>query len=194
MSSTGTSSAVSLQFSSFSYSFIAYIFLCIVIGLGTTVMLMQSGRPIAGIICLVLFVFIFIFYGRRWFGKSSVGGYSGSWPPMINMCPDYLLYYKRNGKDTCVDLVGVNRSKGMLMPWTQGESPENPPANDAKYFNYVYKAGMTSDQIKVICDAALQSGLTWEGITNGESCTYNPPSQVLGPGSAAGPTTCAPAR
>jgi len=191
MSSTGTSSAVSLQFSSFSYSFIAYIFLCIVIALGTTVMLMQTGRPIAGIICLVLFVFIFIFYGRRWFGRNSTGSYSGTWPPIINMCPDYLLYFNRNGKDTCVDLVGVNRSKGALMPWTQGESPENPPANDAKYFMYVYKAGMNPADIQVLCDAALASGLTWEGITNGESCTYNPPSQVLGPGSVA-QTTCAP--
>jgi hypothetical protein len=194
MSSTDTTTAIS--FSSFSYSFIAYIFVCIVLGLGTTMMLMQSARPIAGVICLILFIFIFIFYGRRWFGKNLTGSYSGTWPPIINMCPDYLLYFKRTvgGKpvDTCVDLVGVNRSATALRPWIKGDSPENPPADDAKYFMYVYKAGMNSSDIQKLCDAAQQAGLTWEGITNGESCTYNPPSQVLGSNSVTSPTTCAP--
>lgn len=166
------------------YYFIAYIFLCIVIGLTVSMRLFQSNRSVAGLITVIMFIFIFIFYGRRWFYNNSVlGQYAGSWPPIINTCPDYLLYFKRNGKDTCVDLLGVNRSGGLLRPWAKDDNPTNPPADDAKYFNYTYKAGMNPKDIQVLCDVAMQSGLTWEGITNGEHCTYNPPSVVLGPDS-----------
>jgi hypothetical protein len=91
---------------------------------------------------------------------------------MINMCPDYLVYFKRGNKDTCVDLLGVNRSNGSLQAWSKDDTPSNPPQTDAKYFNYVYKPGMTAAQLKQACDAAMQNGLTWEGITNGESCTF----------------------
>lgn len=31
---------------------------------------------------------------------------------------------------------------------------------------------MTEDDLKGLCSAALSAGLTWEGITNGESCTF----------------------
>ena len=168
------------------YYFIAYIFLCIVFGLTVNMQLFQSGRTWAALFCLVLFILIFIFYGMRWFSNGSVlGTYTGSWPPIINMCPDYLLYFKRGKVDTCVDLVGVNRSGGLLRPWSKGDNPTNPPADDAKYFPYVYKTGMNPSDIQTLCTMAQQAGLTWEGITNGESCTYNPPSTVLGAAAAA---------
>ena len=89
--------------------------------------------------------------------------------------------------DTCIDLIGVNRSNGALFPWSQDDSTSNPPSNSNKYFPFIYKAGMSQNQLKVLCNAAQQLGLTWEGITNGESCSYAPPSQVLGP-NAAGPS------
>jgi len=164
------------------YYFIAYIFLCIVIGLTVAMKLFQSSRSIAGIISLILFIFIFVFYGRRWFKNNTViGQYTGTWPPIINTCPDYLVYFKRNGKDTCVDLLGVNRSGGLLRPWARDDNPENPPADDAKYFRYIFRPKMHPKDMRILCNAAMQSGLTWEGITNGEHCTYIPPPVVLGP-------------
>jgi hypothetical protein len=88
------------------------------------------------------------------------------------MCPDYLVYYKTaTRRDTCVDLIGVNRSGGSLKSWTK-EDANNPPQDSAKYFPYVYKPGMTGDKLRELCNAAMQYGLTWEGITNGESCTF----------------------
>ena len=154
------------------YSFIAYIFLCIVIGLGIFSMLTNSGRAWSAVSFLVLSILIFVFYGLRWFGNTdSKTNYGGSWPPIINMCPDYLVYYKRSGtSDSCVDLIGVSRGSS-LVPWT-ADDIKNPPQQANKYFNFVYKPTMTAEQVAGLCNQAMQAGLTWEGITNGESCTY----------------------
>jgi hypothetical protein len=154
------------------FSFIAYIFICIVIGLGAFTQLNNSGRTWSAILCLILFILIFVFYGMRWFqGTTSKFTYSGSWPPIINMCPDYLVYYKNGRQDTCIDLTGVNRSSGALQTWTK-EEINNPPLNPNKYFPHVYKPALTGDKLKELCDKAMEYGLTWEGITNGESCTF----------------------
>ena len=173
------------------FPFIAYIFISIVIGLGVPMKIFQSGRMWAALIFLVLSIFIFIFFGTRWFSTGNVvGSYTGSWPPIINTCPDYLVYFKKGGMDTCIDLIGVNRSGGALASWSQDDSPQTPPPATNKYFPMVYKAGMGNDQLQVLCNAAQQLGLTWEGITNGESCSFASPSQVLGPDGSAVNTSC----
>jgi hypothetical protein len=154
------------------YYFIAYVFLCIVVGLFGFTTLNNSGRMWSAILVLILFILIFIFYGLRWFtGTTSVFSYKGSWPPIINMCPDYLVYYKNGATDTCIDLVGVNNSAGRLQAWSK-EELNNPPQAADKYFNYVYKPGMKPDELTTLCKQAQEAGLTWEGITNGESCTF----------------------
>jgi hypothetical protein len=155
------------------YSFIAYIFLCIVIGLGTFTQLSNSNRLWAGFLSLILFILIFVFYGMRWFrGTTSVFSYTGGWPPVINMCPDYLVYFKNGPMGAaCVDMVGVNTSGGALKVFTQ-EDITNPPQDPAKYFQGVYKPGMSANQLKGLCDSARRLGLTWEGIYNGDSCVY----------------------
>jgi hypothetical protein len=180
-------------FSKIDYAFIAYIFLCAVLGLTTVVRLLQTGRLWSSVLCGILFILIFVFFGRRWFYNNRFAGtYSGVWPPLINTCPDYLVYFNRSGVDTCVDLIGVNRSGGSLRSWGRGDTPENPPVDAAKYFNYIYKPTMTQDELQNLCDVAQKAGLTWEGITNGDSCTFGTPSTVIGPNS--GPSSCPPAR
>lgn len=160
------------------FSLIAYVLLCIVVGLTVFQQLSGSGRTWSAIITLILFILIAVFFGMRWFGENPTRVYKGVWPPIINMCPDYLVYYKNGMTDTCVDMIGVNRSGGVLRSWTKEDSPANPPADDTKYFKHVYKPGMTEAQLKELCKATMDAGLTWEGITNGESCTYSPPSKV----------------
>jgi hypothetical protein len=163
-----------------SWSLIAYIFLCIVVGLGSFVTINNSGRSITAIVSLILFILIFVLFGLRWFrGGVSVFAYQGVWPPIINMCPDYLVYYKKGTTETCIDLLGVNRSGGALKTWSKEDNPSNPPEDSAKYFPYVYKPGMTLGQLQTLCDAARNTGLTWEGITNGESCTFTSSQNVI---------------
>jgi hypothetical protein len=155
------------------FSFIAYILISVVLGLTLFTTLNNSGRTWAGIVTLILTILILVFYGMRWFrGTETVFTYTGNWPPIINMCPDYLVYFRRGTQDTCVDLLGINRSDGALMPWNKDMNPQNPPAEDKFYFPFVYRAGMTGAQLKTLCEKAMQFRLTWEGITNGESCTF----------------------
>jgi hypothetical protein len=162
------------------FSFIAYILLTIVVCLSTFSKLNNSDRLWAGILTLILFVLIFVFYGMRWFrGTTSVFSYSGSWPPLINMCPDYLVYFKRGAEDTCVDLIGVNRSNGGLKRWAKEDTPANPPGDPSKYFPFVYKPGMDQKALANLCRKTMDAGLTWEGITNGESCTFQANQKVL---------------
>lgn len=162
------------------YSFIAYILVVIIVCLGTFSSLNNSDRLWAAILTLVLFVLIFTFYGMRWFrDTTSVFSYTGSWPPIINMCPDYLVYFKRGNQDTCVDLIGVNRSNGGLKRWAKEDTPANPPGDSSKYFPFVYKPGMTDKELANLCRKTMDAGLTWEGITNGESCTFQSREKVL---------------
>jgi hypothetical protein len=169
-----------MAWTGWSYSLVAYIFVSIVLEFTLLTTLLQSGRMIAGILGLLLVLGVLILFGMRWFGTSSTSPYKGAWPPIINMCPDYLVYFKNGGADTCVDLGGVNRSNGALKAWTKEDSPAQPPSDPTKYFNYIYKRGMSEVEITALCRAAMSAGLTWEGITNGESCTYLPRSTVGG--------------
>jgi len=155
-----------------SWGLISYILFCIIVGLTIFMQLLDSGRVLTSILCLILSILIFVFFGLRWFpnGKSSVFSYNGPWPPLINTCPDYLVYFKNGQKDTCIDLLGVSQN-GNLKPWTKGDNPKNPPPESTgKYFPYTYKPGMTIAQLNVLCENTRAMGLTWEGITNGESC------------------------
>jgi hypothetical protein len=70
-------------------------------------------------------------------------------------------------------MLGVSRTGG-LKPWTKEDNPKNPPQDQEKYFMAVYKPGMSEDELQNLCNKAMTAGLTWEGITNGESCTFRP--------------------
>jgi hypothetical protein len=156
---------------SIDFSFILYIFLVFVVGLGLFRNLSSSGRTVSAIITLILCILIFIFFGLRWFRDTkAVGGYKGQWPPIINMCPDYLVYYKRaSGQDTCVDLLGVSTT-GTLKPWSEDDQAL-PPADESKYFPHVYRPGMSAAELNRLCSASKDAGLTWEGIFNGDGCS-----------------------
>lgn len=162
------------------YYLIAYIFLVLIVIFQAASSLFGSGRTWSGIIVLIVFILIFTFYGMRWFrGDKFVGAYSGAWPPVINTCPDYLTYFKKplsNGRfqDTCVDLIGIQRTgaSSTLQPWGASDNPSNPPGGNEKYFSFVYRPGMAANDLQNLCSKSQEYGLTWEGITNGESCTF----------------------
>ena len=102
------------------FTFLLYIFLSFVVGIGGAYGLVQMERPIAGILYLVGAIAILIFFGLRWFtGDSLRMGKveTKSWPPAINLCPDFLSIYERtiNGskEKVCVDLIGVATQGGI---------------------------------------------------------------------------------
>jgi hypothetical protein len=128
---------------------------------------------------------LLILYGLRWFGTESSLLSQGpvQWPPLVNTCPDYLTYYKRKKEDgtmeeTCVDTVGVSRNATLKQFTTDG----SPPSGENFYFPLATKSSDVVARNAELCQRAITFGLTWEGITNGESC-------VLPDGSKASPSS-----
>ena len=124
---------------------------------------MLIGAGMYGVGAIVLF----IMFGLKWFvtENSLLSQTPVKWPPVINTCPDYLTYYETtlSGTSTqkvCVDTLGISPT---LIKFNPKES-NNPPGC---YFSL---QTTTTDPKKELCERAMQYGLTWEGITNSESC------------------------
>jgi hypothetical protein len=155
---------------------ILYILFCIAVGLGGTVGLFRMNRALAAATYLVLSILIFVFFGLRWF-VYAVGDVS-KWPPVVNTCPDYLTSYQRTVGDqtitTCIDLVGVSTNGSI----SQFPSSGNPPSENSFYFPMnVSSSARLTDSINKLCDYTRSSGLSWDGIINGQACvTSNDPN------------------
>ncbi len=99
------------------FSLIAYILVCVVVGGGIVSRFNSSGERIAAIVSLVLLILLFTFFGLRWFQGGQVKGSEkkGAWPPIVNMCPDYLTVVEGTtgtGASSktgtfCVDMKGI---------------------------------------------------------------------------------------
>ncbi len=143
----------------------------LVIGGGSS-KLFGSGQTLGGIIFLIGSVLVFSTFGTKWFGKGAVFSETPvSWPPTINTCPDYLTYYGRpmpdgTKQDSCIDLVGVSKNGSLKVFPKDG----TPPTTDEYYFSLVTKSSDSAKKNQELCQRAITMGLTWEGITNGESC------------------------
>ena len=121
---------------------------------------------------------ILVFFGYRWFYTSAKK--SNRWPPTINMCPDYLTFIPTiTGSDStsgggCVDLLGVS-SKGTFTPATKSVIARglNASTNSSMIFPYTsadIAAATKKSDIQQICSACQTSGLTWEGVYDGDTC------------------------
>ncbi len=149
-----------------------FIIIAILIGIIGPLKLYQSGRGITAIIFLIGSILVFVFYGLRWFDQSGTAfnPVPAQWPPYINTCPDYLTYYKRtvNGiqQDTCIDRIGISRNNGLkVFP-----SGDTPPADDSYYFDITVKSIDPVKKQNELCNRTIQMGLTWEGVSDGETC------------------------
>jgi len=154
---------------------ILYIFVAIVIGTYPPFKLSASGRNYAAIMYLILIIAVLVLFGLRWFEFSSLDKGNSSWPPVINACSDYLTYFNRTptagspSVPTCIDLIGVSKN-GTLKKWLTSHSATNPPSgpgSDSYYFSLVTTGPSRNAEL---CKRSIDNGLTWEGITNGESC------------------------
>ena len=175
-----------------SWYLILYIFSAIVIGTWPTVTLFQGGRSIAAIIYVVLILLVLIFFGLRWFWYGGGDDSSVQWPPVINACPDYLTFFNRPSSTaasgttpSCIDLVGVSRN-GALAKWRPEFSTENPPTDDKYFFSLATTSTNATARNQELCSNAIAAGLSWEGVTNGESCYASTGSPINGGGAVCG--------
>ena len=168
-----------------------YIVVAIAIITGGTYKLYGMNQGVSSLIFLIGSITIFIVYGIRWFGakNSLLSNTPVSWPPTINTCPDYLVYYGRQladgtVQDTCIDAIGVSKN-GSLKVFPKDEKP----TSEDYYFSLATKSSDPAGKTAELCQRAITFGLTWEGITNGESCIS--PDGSTAPNTSAGGATSA---
>ena len=171
-----------------------YIIVAIVVLGGGAYQLQSSSQMVAAILFFLGALVLFIVFGIKWFGSSSSVFSSApvSWPPTINTCPDYLVSYERTmpdgtSQDTCIDRLGVSKNGALKMFPADGVAP----ASDDFYFSLASKRTDDAGRNQELCQRAIAAGLTWEGITNGESCiTAAGPVAPIGPASGSGSAGC----
>lgn len=139
---------------------------------GGSFKMVKNNQTMAGILFGVGSLLIFAVYGLKWFSSGSTFSNAPvSWPPIINTCPDYLVNYPRQMQDgtiqnACIDLIGVSKNGSLKVFPKDGPAP----IADDYYFSLITTSSDNNVKNNELCQRAITAGLTWEGITNGESC------------------------
>jgi hypothetical protein len=87
-----------------------------VVGGGAVSFLYNRNQSIGAMITLVLLILVFVLFGLRWFPGGNLNGSqpkTGSWPPIVNMCPDFMVSWKdpSNSKIYCYDAANIYNLK-----------------------------------------------------------------------------------
>lgn len=163
---------------------IIYVVLAILVLSGGTYKTMNGGMTTSAILFFLGALVVLIVFGLKWFSKGSIFSETPvSWPPTINTCPDYLVHYERKmsdgtTKESCIDLIGVSKNGALKVFPKDGVAP----TNDEYYFSLSTNSSDATKKHAELCQRAITFGLTWEGITNGESCLT--PAGPVAPGSS----------
>ena len=164
-------------FASINWYLVAYIVLSIVVVVTGTMRLYPMGMG-RGLIYAIGATLVAIFFGFRWFSRPITA--PKTWPPTINMCPDYLTYVPNMAGASstsgggCVDLLGVTNSSGGIQKTNRSELNTISANNTNKVFEYTsadVNAATKASDLQVICDRCRMAGLTWEGVYDGDTCT-----------------------
>jgi hypothetical protein len=168
----------------FNIYMVIFIIISVFTVAGGTYKLYGTGQTYGAVLFFAGTLYLSIVYGIRWFSSNSLFSQTPvSWPPFTNTCPDYLTAYTRtvNGGavQTCVDMVGVSKN-GTLTVFDKSKGDSNP---ESAFFPLVPTSTDPVTQNNAYCQQTLAAGLTWEGITNGESCV-SPDGSLSGPPSS----------
>ena len=156
---------------------VGYVLLSIVVTVMGFTRLNPMGTSRA-VIFAIGAVLVFVFFGIRWFSNPT--NTPKTWPPTINMCPDYLTFVPNlanamsQSGGGCVDLLGVTNSASGIMKIKPKEIPTLNSSNTNKVFNYTstdVKVTTDQERMQIICDQCQASGITWEGVYDGQVCT-----------------------
>jgi hypothetical protein len=157
-----------LDLSTINWSLFVYVLLSIVGLVYGTNEVYATGQA-RGVLFAIGTLLVLIYFGFRWFGSRIEK--PKNWPPVINMCPDYLTYLPRI--TGCVDMLGVSKASGGLTITNPSETNTVLKTNTTKVFEYTsedIRNAANADILKTICDRCQQAGLTWEGVWDGDTC------------------------
>ena len=165
---------------------VVYILLSIVIGVSLYAFLYNRGQNIGAMIVFVLLIAVFAFFGLRWFKggklKGSVADPSGNWPPIVNVCPDFMASVKvpstatQNAGDImCQDINDVynlgSETSGLYTSFTDA-------AGQTKYGFKIFDKDPVAEADKYPLQKALKDNtltnaqrkvLRWEGVYDGRA-------------------------
>jgi len=157
-------------------SFYLYLFLVIASVLGGTYYFFKNNKSTTGSIYLVGSVVISAFFGSRWFLPSGTEtSRGGTWPPLINVCPDFMSLVtitptpagtaRAVPETVCVDTAGIYSG---IARWTPGSTSEDT-------IFHLYTAQDPKDRLKSLCDESVRKRVTWEGFYTEGTCGTNLP-------------------
>jgi len=133
--------------------------------------LSSQRKFIAAIIASIGLIILFVLFGIQLYtvqGDYATSPAKMTWPPSINMCPDFLSLYKVGGTYYCVDTTGVSKIPSALAKF----EPNNPITSpgtpqDVHLFN-IYPSETDADtRKKNIKNECIRTGVTWEGVYDG---------------------------
>ena len=148
--------------------------------------LSDSGRNIAAAITTALLIMVLIFYSYRWFPTSitppTICSKSGTpsaapscepWPPIVNMCPDYMVLWKDDsGTNYCYDVNDTYSMKTYSGAGLTTNIRINGAPGQSAYKHSDLKKLLTTTASIITSD---QKGkyLRWEGVWDGLTVNAN---------------------
>ena len=99
-----------LDLAKVNWSLISYIILSILFIVYGTMKIYSTGES-RGIVFAIGTSLTLLYFGLRWFGSKV--NKPKNWPPVVNMCPDYLTYLPK--LPGCVDLLGVTSKSELVL-------------------------------------------------------------------------------
>ncbi len=165
---------------------ILYSLICVVVGGGAVSFLYKRNQSIGAMITLVLLLLVFILFGLRWFPGGNLNGSqpkAGSWPPIVNMCPDFMASWKdpNSSKIYCYDAANLyglkvttnaNFEAGKTINSVSGQSAillQNSSGTTSETKNPL-KNILKTNPAAITSDSAT-SLIRWEGVWDGRLVT-----------------------
>jgi hypothetical protein len=146
-----------------------YVFVACVATIGSGFYYQSRGEEITGGILFVGFLLLSVYFGLRWFPPAGTDKATvTTWPPVINYCPDFLSLHIINGKQVCIDTVGVAQTGGISR-WT------DPTQTDERYQFNIFSDKSGKERVKSLCEQAKLKKVTWEGVWDGTICIGKEP-------------------
>ena len=169
------------------FPFILYIFLSITLTLSGVYILVKSDRTLGSFLFLIGVILVLTYYGLRWFSNDSLKFTkltATQWPPVMNLCPDFLTHIRKPDTGTkveyvCVDTIGV--SQNGIRKYTQ----DSDLRNEAYLFKLFEEEKNVTSRYQKLCGECKEKKVTWEGIYDGISCLRPSGKDGAGSGGAA---------
>jgi hypothetical protein len=161
------------------FLFLLFIFLSATIIIGSSYYIYLTGRHLTTFIFFGGFLALTVMFGLKWFRSDGSLNQStvGSWPPIINVCPDFLSLTSVNGRAVCVDTVGVAPNGGI-------QQNDGTQTAENTIFDLLADNTNSSARAAALCKQCSDMILTWEGVYDGSSCLKGEPPYPPVPGSS----------